>query len=163
MAFRQMRRARQALPESESRAVLQAGNTAVLALTGDNGYPYALPLNYVCEGNAVYFHSAKSGHKLDAIARCNKASLCVIARDDVLPEKFTTLYKSVIAFGRICVVEEEEETRRAARLLAEKYCPLASAEAIKAETEKYLSALAVLRFDIEHLTGKQGAEFLQNR
>lgn len=161
MPFRKMRRARQALNEADTRAILKEGITAVLALAGEDGYPYALPVNYVFDGSAVYFHSAKSGHKLDAIARCNKASLCVIARDDVLPEKFTTLYKSVIAFGRICVVEEEEETRRAARLLAEKYCPLASAEAIKAETEKYLSALAVLRFDIEHLTGKQGAEFLQ--
>ena len=162
MVFRQMRRARQALPESESRAILKAGKTAVLALSGDDGYPYALPLNYVYANGAVYFHSAKSGHKTDAIARCDKASLCVIARDDVLPEKFTTLYKSVIAFGRISAVKDEEELRRAARLLAEKYCPLSSAQEITAEIEKYLPALAVLRFDIEHLTGKQGAEFLQN-
>ena len=150
MAFRQMRRARQALPESESRAILKAGKTAVLALSGDDGYPYALPLNYVYANGAVYFHSAKSGHKTDAIARCDKASLCVIARDDV------------IAFGRISAVKDEEELRRAARLLAKKYCPLSSAQEITAEIEKYLPALAVLRFDIEHLTGKQGAEFLQN-
>lgn len=163
MPFKKMRRARQALNEADTRAILKEGITAVLALAGEDGYPYALPVNYVFDGAAVYFHCARSGYKLECIARCDKASMCVVAQDTILPEKFTTLYKSVIAFGRICVVEEEEETRRAARLLAEKYCPLASAEAIKAETEKYLSALAVLRFDIEHLTGKQGAEFLQNR
>ena len=68
----------------------------------------------------------------------------------------------MIAFGRISAIKDEEELRRAARLLAEKYCPLSSAQEITAEIEKYLPALAVLRFDIEHLTGKQGAEFLQN-
>lgn len=161
MAFRQMRRARQALPESESRAVLQAGNTAVLALTGEDGYPYALPVNYVYDGSAVYFHCARSGYKLECITRCDKASMCVVAQDTVLSEKFTTLYKSAIAFGRIAVVSDEEEMRRAAYLLAKKYCPDETDMRIADETDKFFPALCILKLSVEHLSGKQGAEFLQ--
>ena len=73
----------------------------VLALLGDNDYPYAVPISYVYDDGKVYFHSAKSGHKIDAIQRTAKASFCVIDEDLVVPEEYTTYFRSVIAFGRI--------------------------------------------------------------
>ncbi len=161
MAFRQMRRARQALNEADTRAILKEGITAVLALAGEDGYPYALPVNYVFDGAAVYFHCARSGYKLECIARCDKASMCVVAQDTVLPEKFTTLYKSAIAFGRIAVVSDKEEMRRAAYLLAKKYCPDETDVRIADETDKFFPELCILKLSVEHLSGKQGSEFLQ--
>ena len=94
--FRPMRRARQQLSQEQAREIMERGRTGVLALLGDQGYPYALPINYVWHEGRIYFHCAREGHKLDAIAACPKVSLCVVDRDQVQPEKFTTLYLSLI-------------------------------------------------------------------
>ena len=103
--FREMRRKGQALGKEECEEILRAGRTGVLALSGDDGYPYPVPLNYVFAEGKLYFHCAKSGHKADAIARSDKAGFCVVARDQVVPGKFTTYFQSVIAFGRIAAAE----------------------------------------------------------
>ena len=81
-----------------------------LALLGDNDYPYAVPISYVYHDGKLYFHSALAGHKVDAILKCDKASFCVIEKDDVQPEKYTTFFRSVIAFGRIHIIEDEGGT-----------------------------------------------------
>ena len=97
--FRDMRRKNQLLPQEEAEAILRQGTSGVLSLLGDGGYPYGVPLSYVYHNGRLYFHCAKAGHKLDAIRRERKCSFCVIAQDLVAPEKYTTLFRSVIAFG----------------------------------------------------------------
>ena len=78
--FREMRRSRQQLSEKESMEILENGTAGVLALSGDEDYPYAVPISYVYCGSRLYFHSAVSGHKIDAVQKSNKASFCVISR-----------------------------------------------------------------------------------
>lgn len=78
--FRQMRRKRQELPREECLEILREGTSGVLALLGDGGYPYAVPLSYVYDGGKIYFHSARAGHKLDALRGCDRASFCVIGQ-----------------------------------------------------------------------------------
>ena len=109
---RSMRRARLALDERECEEILKRGKYGVLAVQGDEGYPYTVPLNYVFIDGAIYFHSAKEGHKIDAITREAKASFCVVDKSAVVPELFATAYKSIIAFGRVRIVEEQEERNR---------------------------------------------------
>ena len=87
--FREMRRKRQQLSEEESIGILQKATAGTLALLGDNGYPYAVPISYVYANGKLYFHNSLSGHKVDAIRNCDKASFCVIDKDDVQPEKYT--------------------------------------------------------------------------
>lgn len=111
--FREMRRKRQALTLQECTAVLQKGTSGVLALSGDNDYPYAVPISYLYEDGRLYFHCARSGHKLDAIRRNPKASFCVIDQDQVVPREYTTYFRSVIAFGTIRILEKDEEKRAA--------------------------------------------------
>ena len=111
--FREMRRKRQLLSEKEAGEILKRGTSGVLALAGDDGYTYAVPISYVYDGEKLYFHSAKSGHKLDAIAAEPKASFCVIDQDRIVPEEYTTYFRSVIAFGRVRVMEDEAEKRQA--------------------------------------------------
>ena len=95
--FRDMRRKNQLLPHS--RAL--------------RGYPYGVPLSYVYHNGKLYFHCAKAGHKLDAIRREGKCSFCVIGQDQVVAEKYTTLFRSVIAFGQVRVLEgRRREARR---------------------------------------------------
>lgn len=156
--FRQMRRLRQQLDEASAVALLEECSSGVLALSGDEGYPYALPISYAYSDGCIYFHSALTGHKIDAVRRCDKASFCVVAQDKVLPEKYTTAYKSVIAFGRIRVMDEGEKLAAVLKL-AEKYNPGHPVES-RAEAEKSLKAMHMLELRIEHLTGKQGLELL---
>ena len=107
--FREMRRNKQALSEEECREILARCTSGTLAVLGDGGYPYAVPLSYVFNNGHIYFHCARSGHKLDAVRACDKVSFCVIDRDEVIPEKFTTKYRSVIVFGRAREVTDPEE------------------------------------------------------
>lgn len=70
--FRKMRRYRQQLSQEETISILKSGKTAVLGVLGDDGYPYTVPINYVYADGKIYFHGAKSGHKIDAIKRCGR-------------------------------------------------------------------------------------------
>lgn len=158
--FPAMRRKKQLLSQEETAAVLSRGSSGVLALAGEDGYPYAVPLSYVYDGGSLYFHCARSGHKLDAIRRCEKASFCVIDQDQVVPERYTTHYRSVIAFGRIRIVEAPAEKRRSVELLARKYAPADTPEHRTEYIEKDFSRLCMLALTIEHVTGKQARELV---
>lgn len=160
MMFRTMRRAAQQLTEAETAAILASATSGVLALSGDNGYPYAVPLSFVYSKGVLYFHCATQGHKLDAIRRSPKASFCVIAQDDVLPEQYTTRYRSAVAFGAVRLVEQADEKRAALGMIARKYAPDDSADHQKGLIDQSLPRLAVLALDIEHMTGKQGKALL---
>ena len=160
--FREMRRKRQRLSEEKSIGILQTATAGTLALLGDNGYPYAVPISYVYADGKLYFHSALSGHKIDAIRNCDKASFCVIDKDDVRPEKYTTYFRSVIAFGGIHIIEDEQEKLETARLLGDRYNPNQK-EALQKELEKGLSRMLMIRFDIEHLTGKAAIELIKEQ
>ena len=160
MEFRSMRRKRQQLSEEKSIGILQKSTAGTLALLGGNGYPYAVPISYVYAGGKLYFHSALSGHKVDAIRNCDKASFCVIDKDDVRPKKYTTYSRSVIAFGHIHIIEDEQEKLETARLLGDRYNPNQE-EALQKELEKGLSRMLMIRFDIEHLTGKAAIELIK--
>lgn len=158
--FRPMRRSRQELTRRETDELLYSCSSGVLALTGDGGWPYAVPLSYVYDGEKIYFHCAKSGHKLDAVKNEPRASFCVIARDEVVPEKYTTFFKSAIAFGRVRVLGEETEKRAAIEKLALKYSPDESAQSRGAEIERFWNALCMLELSVEHVSGKQCIELV---
>ena len=106
MTFREMRRSRQALSQADCEKILKTATAGVLAVTGDGGYPYAVPLSYVYAEGRLYFHCAGSGHKLDAISADDRVSFCVIDRDEIHPEKFTTFFRSVILFGTARELED---------------------------------------------------------
>ena len=149
MEFREMRRKRQQLAEEESIAILEKATAGTLALLGDNDYPYAVPISYVYHDGKLYFHSALAGHKVDAF------------------------FRSVIAFGRIHIIEDEggthdvdnivggyHEKLEAARMLGNRYNPNQN-DALQKEIESGLSRMLAIRFDIEHLTGKEAIELVR--
>jgi nitroimidazol reductase NimA-like FMN-containing flavoprotein (pyridoxamine 5'-phosphate oxidase superfamily) len=160
--FREMRRKRQQLSEEESISILKKATAGTLALLGDDDYPYAVPISYVYADGRLYFHSALSGHKVDAIRKCDKASFCVIEQDEVHPEKYTTFFRSVIAFGRIHIIEDEVEKLATARIFGNRYNPNQE-EVLQKELESGLSRMLMVRFDIEHLTGKEAIELMKQR
>ena len=121
--FRELRRKKQVLSAEENAKILKNGTSGVLALAGDNDYPYAVPISYVYDGEKLYFHCARSGHKMDAIKRNPKASFCVIDQDLVVPEEYTSYFRSVIVFGTMRILEQDMEKRAAIEKLALKYAP----------------------------------------
>ena len=157
--FLKMRRFKQELQQIEINQILQKNTSGVLAVIDSDGYPYTVPLSYVYINNKIYFHSAKSGHKIDAIKNCNKAAFCIIDKDDVQPEKYTTFYKSVIAFGSIEIVQDNEEALSAIKALGEKFYPHHDTE-LQQEIDKSTDRFLMIRLDIEHITGKHAIELL---
>ena len=158
--FRPMRRNRQQLSTEECERILGRCTSGVLALAGDGGYPYAVPLSYVYADGAIIFHSAIQGHKVDAIRRDSRCSFCVIEKDEIRPAEFTTYFRSVIAFGRIQILEDDNEKVQALRLLGRRYSP-DDEHGLQHEIDKSLDHVLLLRLDIEHLSGKQAIELVQ--
>ena len=154
--FREMRRKKQRLTENECLAILDEATSGVLSLLGDDGFPYGVPISFARVGSTLVFHSAPEGHKVDAIRACPKASFAVIAQDDVVPSEYTTRYRSVIAFGRVHIVEERDEKLALLRALGNRYWPCHDDE-LEAEIVPRFDHMHVLALDIEHLSGKQSA------
>lgn len=115
----------------------------MLALQGDGGYPYAVPVNYVYEDGELWFHGAKSGHKLDAIRRDPKVSFCVVKTDQLVPEMLTTYFRSVIAFGKVRILEDPEEVFAAIRKLGLRLNP--DEDAVEKEIRREWAGFAVWR------------------
>lgn len=159
--FREMRRSKQVLSDAESIAVLERGTAGVLAVSGDDGYPYAVPLSYVYCNSKIYFHVAKSGHKLDAIMRNDKVSFCVIDKDQIVPEEYTTYFRSVIAFGRVRILADEEK-RGALEALAAKYSP-EQVEGRREEINSQIQNVCMLELTVEHLSGKEAIELVREK
>ena len=160
MMYPEMRRKKQALDPAACDAILEAGTSGVLALSGADGQPYAVPLSYVYRGGKVYFHCAKAGYKLDLLAQNPKASFCVIGQDQVVPEKYTTHFRSVIVFGTVRELTDPSEKRAAIEALARRYAPDEPAEGIDAEIARYWDALCMLELAPEQITGKQCIELV---
>ncbi|MDD3221635.1 MAG: pyridoxamine 5'-phosphate oxidase family protein [Lachnospiraceae bacterium] len=159
--FREMRRRKQMLVEDEVIAILEKGKSGILALLGDGDYPYAVPISYVYYDSKLYFHGAKNGHKIDAIKKCERASFCVIDQDQIIPEEYTTYFKSVIAFGKIRIIEKENEMRKAIMALAAKYHPTGSIQGHEDAINREWKPLCMMEFEIEHMTGKEAIELVR--
>ena len=158
--FREMRRKRQLLSEAEAIGMLESCTSGVLAVSGDEDYPYAVPLSFAYENGRLFFHSANAGHKIDAIERNAKASFCVIEADDVVQSTFTTHFRSAIVFGRARILTEDAEKRHALECLARKYSPDYLEEA-GPEIEREWKAVCTLELIIEHMTGKAAREIIR--
>lgn len=142
-------------------AIVEKMTSGVLSLAGEEGYPYGVPLSYVYLDGRLYFHSAVTGHKIDAIRRYDKASFCIIEQDSIVPAEFTTYFRSVILFGRVHIVEEPEEKLRAIELIAQKYAPLVARELRDQEIAKSMGHLCIIEMVIEKMSGKEAIELVK--
>lgn len=150
--FRPMRRFKQQLSNEECERILHTAPRGVLSLTGDEGYPYGVPLNFVYAENTIYFHSALSGHKVDAVKACDKASFCVLEQGERSDDGWSYFFNSVIAFGKIRIVGDEDEKLLRLRQLGLKYFPTAAE--VDDDIKKNAARCHMLALRIEHMTGK---------
>ena len=160
--FRPMRRFKQQLPQAEAERLLMSATSGVLAVNGDNGYPYAVPVSYVYANGKIYFHSALSGHKIDAIRNDSKVSFCVINQDEIVPREFTTYFKSVIVFGKARIFEDDAEKMKALRLLAARYSDdTVTPQMTDKEIAGGFKRLLIVEITIEHITAKESIELVR--
>ena len=161
--FRPMRRSAQQLTREQTEEILLRGSSGTLAVCGDDGYPYAVPLSYIYSDGRIYLHCAKSGHKLDAIAHCDKVSFCVVDQDTVVPDALTTHFRSAIVFGRARLLTDTDEIVAVIRALSGKYAPALSAERIDKAIQSEMPALGIIVIEIEHMSGKEAIELVRQR
>ena len=161
--FREMKRSKQLLSMEETAAVMDRCTNGALACLGDDDYPYSIPLSYVYFNEKIYFHSAKAGHKIDAIINHPKVSFSVVDEDTIVSEKYTSYFRSVIAFGTIRVLTDDAEKRAALGLLAAKYSANQPEKSRSEEIDGAYSWVCVLELSIAHLTGKEALELVNTR
>jgi nitroimidazol reductase NimA-like FMN-containing flavoprotein (pyridoxamine 5'-phosphate oxidase superfamily) len=149
-----MRRFKQQISDAECIEVLKNTQRGVLSLIGDDGYPYGLPMDhwYCEEDGKIYFHGAKEGHKIDAIKACDKAGYCVYDEGYRKEGDWALNIKSVIVFGRISLVQDEEKAREICVALTRKFTD--DAEYLEKELKNAFPRVQCLELAPEHMTGK---------
>ncbi len=152
--FRKMRRIKQQITEDECIEILKKEPRGVLSLIGEDGYPYGIPINqfYCEEDGKLYFHGAKTGHKIDAIRQCEKASFCIYDEGYRREGEWALNIRSVVVFGTIRLVEDPEK----AKWICTKICQKFTEDEAYLENELVhaLPNVQCLEFTPEHMTGK---------
>lgn len=156
--FRKMIAVKKAISREDCIALLKSAPRGVLSVIGDDGWPYGMPMNYwYCEEDGkIYFHSAKRGHRTDALRADARASFCVMDEGRLLEGDWAPTVRSVIAFGRIEFVEDREKALELVRKLSRKYTD--RDDHIEEEIRRFASGFLMFAMDVEHLTGKQVKE-----
>lgn len=153
---REMQKKDRQLPVEEVKELLVKGHHGILSVNGDDGYPYAVPVNYVYLNDAIYIHSAKYGYKIDALEKDNKVCFSAIISSNILPSHFTAEFESVVAFGKVTMVEDDAEKREVLETFILRMAPgrgEAGEKMIKANFDK----TAIIKVNIESMTGKAWA------
>ena len=153
--FRKIRRVKNEISVEEAKKLLHHNRRGALAVHGDRGYPYCIPINFYYDedDNRIYFHSAKSGHKIDAIKADDK--VCFTSWDDGDLEEGDWAYhvSCCVVFGRARLVEDLNLARDRIRKFALKYYP--TAQEVDQEIERSFKAVQMVAIDIEHISGKR--------
>ena len=154
--FRKMRRRNKQLPNDECIGILTNEPRGVLALLGDDDYPYAIPMSHVYVDGKIYFHGAMKGHKKDAVKKYSKCSYCVVDKGVKAEDSWWYTFKSVIAFGTIKTLTDRQEKIDKLTHLGDKFFP--THQQTVDEIDKLLDKTEVFEITIEHMTGKEVEE-----
>lgn len=153
--FRPMRRSKRAISDAAAKELLQQSRRGVLAVNGDDGYPFAIPVNYFYdrEQEKIYFHGAKTGQKVDALKKSDKVCFTVYGNEHFEPGDWAPYVQSTVVFGRCRMIGDVAVTEERVRELALKYYP--DPKEVETEMVKDIKAAQLYEITIEHLTGKQ--------
>ena len=156
--FRELQRKNKQISMEECIELLRKETRGVLSVLGDDDYPYGMPMNhwYNEEDGKIYFHCGKSGHRLDALRKCNKVSFCTYDSGYREEGDWALHVKSVIVFGTIEIIDDMDTIADIARKLSYKFTQ--DEEYIRTEIEKYAKATLLLQLTPEHICGKQITE-----
>ncbi len=151
--FREMRRKDRSVSVGRAYEILNQADYGVLTIDGDDGYPYGVPVNHILIDDVIYFHAATEGKKFDSIMLNNKVGFTAVAYDEIAAEKLSTTYASVICMGKVFVVEGEEK-RKVLIELTKRFASEFIEIGVKS-IEKSINRTAILKIEIDHITGKE--------
>ena len=141
------------LDEARAREILASAEYGVLSMVDLEGKPYGIPVNFVWEDDCAYIHCATEGKKLD-ILECNEdISFCVVGKVNLLPDKFTTEYESLVLTGSATIITSDEERMHALELLLEKLSPEHKAIGMQ-YAKKSFYRTDIIRLDFTTFSGK---------
>lgn len=150
--FRKMRRENQSISAAECTEILKTAPRGVLAVHGEDGYPYAVPMDFLYANGKLYFHCAKAGHKLDAVRADSRVSFCVTDTPKRCDGEWFYRIKSVIVFGEMTVLQDGQEKLKILYQLGAKYCPYPAE--IEKEVNTYFEKAEILQLAPAHISGK---------
>lgn len=152
-----VRRQERLLDEESAREIIRGGEYGVLSMVESiegELCGYVLPINYAWDGeDYIYLHCAPEGHKLDCIDINPNISFCIVGRTDVISNKFTTAYESVIVRGKAERNLTSEERMKALELILDKYSPNDKEVGMK-YAEKSFHRTEILRITIASISAK---------
>lgn len=153
--FREIRRKTKIIDRAVAEALLQSGRRGVLAVNGDDGYPYAVPINYFYDKDAqkIYFHGARIGHKVDSLRACDKVCFTVYGNERIKEETWAPFVQSTVVFGRCHLMKHDMQAMAVLKKLAMKYYP--TEQMVEEEIDKAGKAVQMFEIEIEHLSGKE--------
>ena len=155
--FRPMRRDKKAMTQNHVDALIKNGEYGELAVLDTNGYPYAVPVNYVSDDTHIYVHCATEGAKLDAITAYEKVSFTIVGRHSIVAKRFSSDFESVVCFGKAHIIEDAEEKIRLLKKFIYKYSPDFEVSGLKYVSSDFMKT-AMIAIEIEHKTGKTNLE-----
>jgi len=147
-----MRRYKQQIPEDECINLLKREKRGVLAVLGDDDYPYTVAMNHVYLDGKLYFHCAREGHKIDAIEKCDKVSYCVMDEGVKIDDNWWYTFKNVVVFGRMSKVTDDKLIETVLYRLGDTFN--VTEEFMDEEMKLFRDSVLILELDIEHISGK---------
>lgn len=156
--FRELTRKEQKLPAEEALSLLRRETRGILAVQGEGGYPYAMPMNHYYHGEdgCLYFHSGLTGHRTDALQSCDKVCFCCTEQGEKRPGDWFYTVRSVVVFGRMQLVRDPDTVRRITTLLSYKFTK--DETYIEGEIRAALDHTLLLRLVPEDICGKKVTE-----
>ena len=153
--FRPIRKRKNEIDRNAVETLLNKSRRGVLAVNGEDGYPYAIPVNYLYdkETQKIYFHGARAGYKVDALRKSDKVCFTVYGNETVREEAWAPFVQSAVIFGRCHLIDDPDKTIEKVRKLATKYYP--NKEEVEMGIQKSIQATQLYEIEIEHMTGKQ--------
>lgn len=156
--FRPIRRKKNELTLEQAKELLKRARRGVLAVNGDDGYPYAIPLNYIYndKDNKIYFHGAGMGHKFDSIKACDKVCFTVYGNESIKDLDWAPYVQSVVLFGRCHLIEDRGFGIKMLKSMSMKYYP--EEALVDEQIQKYGDIVQMFEIKIEHISAKEVQE-----
>lgn len=156
--FRTIRKKKNEIDIHAAESLLQNSRRGVLAVNGDDGYPYTIPVNYFYdrENQKIYFHGARAGHKVDALRASDKICFTVYGNETIKEESWAPFVQSTVVFGRCHLVEASEKAMALLKQFAMKYYP--NEQLVDEEIAQAGKAVQIFEIEIEHMSGKEVQE-----
>ena len=156
--FRAIRKKKNEISIDAAKDLIRSSRRGVLAVNGDEGYPYAIPINYLYdeENNRIIFHGAKAGHKVDSLKKNDKICFTVYGNETIKEESWAPYLQSVVIFGKCRLVENKDDTISMLNKFALKYYP--NVEMVNKEIEFSGRGVQMFEIEIEHMSGKEVQE-----